>query len=224
MHALAAQLADELGMTCTVTNHVHFEIGKPPEGAEIAVDPTRPNRKVDAILCFEDGTKAIFQHEGDYFHGYPPGHYYHETYVCGHKWGPAKFLKTLADRDEQRTGRLFGLVDGKCQPTEYTGVYVVFGSYYHEYKELLKNDPLKTDPNTKLYYRFLPYVERLDLSAEAKEERAAEWGPSTLTPPHQPNEHTHGGGGCQVCKDTKRDAKEAMAAAAAAAATAPAPP
>jgi len=38
---------------------------------------------------------TVWQYHGVYFHGYPPEHPNHESYVFNGAWGPAKYAETI---------------------------------------------------------------------------------------------------------------------------------
>ncbi len=44
---------------------------------------------------YQEETETVWLFHGNYFHGYPPGHPRHETYLNNGKWGPDLYKKTM---------------------------------------------------------------------------------------------------------------------------------
>jgi len=74
--------------------HVHFVAGEQfPLGSE--PKGLIPNRRFRPDGYVAERREVWFYH-GDWFHGWPPGHPKHETFVIGNHWGPDRYVATMA--------------------------------------------------------------------------------------------------------------------------------
>ena len=139
LHVLEVRLQQQKGReTWVLAEHVHFEPGKDPEGHELRPFRDRPRIGVDAVFRDSaDGDKivALHQHHGNRFHGFPPHHPEHETFVCGHTWGPVAYNHTMERTADYRCKLLH---DGA---TAISDDIIIETWGYDLYKRTVKTDP-----------------------------------------------------------------------------------
>ena len=142
VHVVEALLQQQEGrQTWVLAEHVHFQVGQDPVGRELRPFRDRPLIGVDAVFRDSaDGGKivALHQHQGNRYHGHPPHHPEHKTFVCGHTFGPVAYNRTMERNAEYRCKPLH---DRATAISDDIVVIETWGHHYAEYKRALKTDP-----------------------------------------------------------------------------------
>ena len=220
LHVLIAQMQQQEGRgTWVLCEHVHFEPGQDPDGAELRPFRERPLISVDGIIRDSaDGGEivALIQHQGNRYHGFPPQHPEHETFVVNHTYGPVKYNHTMERTAQYRCNQLH---DGATAIPDNVVVIETWGNDYTDYKRALK-----TNPSAQL--KFLEYTRRPGELDEVLAEMQvdASGAPTTDSSGHghttrEERENLELPPGCALCRET-RLAKRAAASTATSTSTA----
>ena len=137
-------------------------------------------------LSSHSSPPTFHQYEGERYHGGEKTSINHHLFNCGHAFGAEQWEKTMANRDEDRTGMQVDPYGNQVQ----VDIIQITDSHVDEFKAAVK-----TDKNAKLGFNRLQYDANLDMSEEAKAQRAKERR-GAVAPDVQ---HTHGGP-CDACK------------------------
>jgi len=72
--------------------HIHIVPGELPQGSEVG--GLIPGRRLRPDSYRPEQREVWFYH-GDWYHGFPPGHRKHESFIVGDQWGPDVYTATM---------------------------------------------------------------------------------------------------------------------------------
>ena len=207
LHVVHAQMQQQ-EPALQIGRHVHFEVGKDPEGCELTPLVHRPRAGVDGTLILLSEVKYLFQFHGNRFHGYQPGHPLYRAFGVGHQYNPVLFNRTMFRTHEYICGELDG---GETPISDGVKLIEVWENDWQDYKR---------NPDVPLKFFVHEREPGMHAAVLAGLQVPEDGEPAGVHTSRLERENQGLPAGCELCRTTR---KNALAAASTASATTSAP-